>query len=133
MKKTEQQKIGKKGERIAIRYLRRHGCRVLAKNRHEGRNELDIVIKDGHYIAFVEVKTRSFDDAGTPDVRPASAVDQAKRQRTVRAARDYLASHPTKLCPRLDVIEVYLDRSKRMKPFKINHIPAAFSPSGKLL
>ena len=133
MRKTEQQKIGKKGERIAVRYLRRHGCRVLAKNRHEGRNELDIVVRDGGFIAFVEVKTRSFDSATTADVRPAAAVDQAKRQRTVRAARDYLAAHPTKLCPRLDVIEVYLDRSKRLKPFKINHIPAAFSPTGRLL
>jgi Holliday junction resolvase-like predicted endonuclease len=54
----------------------------------------------------------------------------AKRRRTVEAAKAYLREHPTKLCPRLDVIEVYLDRSIRMKPFKINHIPDAFSASG---
>lgn len=124
-------KVGKKGERIAARYLRRHGCRILARNRHEGRNELDLVVRDGRFIAFVEVKTRAFDSPKEADVRPSQAVDLQKRLRTRDAALSYLRKHPTSLCPRLDVVEVYLDRSHRYKPFKILHIPAAFSPDGK--
>ncbi len=130
---TEQQRIGKKGERIAARYLRRQGFRVIARNRNVGRNELDIIAKNKQYILFVEVKTRSFASPQYTEGRPSDAVGRAKRLRTAQAALDYLREHPTKRCPRLDVIEVYLDRSKHYKPFKINHIPAAFSATGAIL
>lgn len=123
-------RIGKKGERAAARYLRRQGCRILSRNSRHGKNELDLVIKDGAYIAFVEVKTRAFDCPEQATVRPSQAVDRAKRLRTRDAAYAYLREHPTALCPRLDVVEVYLDRSRRLKPFKILHIPAAFDPRG---
>ena len=123
-------RVGKKGERAAARYLRRHGCRILSRNCHQGKNELDLVVKDGNYIAFVEVKTRAFDSPDEATVRPSQAVDRAKRLRTRDAALAYLREHPTTLCPRLDVVEVYLDRSRHLKPFKILHIPAAFDPRG---
>ena len=125
--------IGAIGEKIAAKYLRRHGYRILARNLHMGRNELDLIAKDKQYLAFVEVKTRSFDSLEQAQQhRPALAVDHAKRQRTLQATRDYLHLQPTPLCPRLDVIEVYLDRSKRPKLLKINHIENAFSANGKL-
>ena len=125
--------IGRIGERIAARYLRRHGFRILEKNRHQGRNELDIVAANKELILFVEVKARSFESAEQAELyRPAAAVDAAKRTRTLQAARAYLHQHPDKRCPRIDVIEVYLDRSKRPKAFKINHIEAAFSASGRI-
>ena len=133
MKIFSKKDIGNIGERAAARFLRRQGYRVLTRNCHCGKNELDIVARDHAYIAFVEVKTLSFDCPECADRRPSLAVDMAKRRRTVEAAKAYLRAHPTKLCPRLDVIEVYLDRSNRMKPFKIHHIPNAFSANGSVL
>ena len=130
MKLFGKKDIGNIGERAAARYLRRNGYRILARNHYCGKNELDIVARDGVYIAFVEVKTLTFKSPEDADRRPSLAVDMAKRRRTVEAAKAYLREHPTKFCPRLDVIEVYLDRSIRMKPFKINHNPDAFSASG---
>ena len=127
------QDIGKYGEKSAARYLKKKGYRIVGKNLHFGKNELDLVAKNKDFLAFVEVKTRSYDstqDAGA--YRPALAVDQEKRLRTVQAAKAYLRAHPTHLCPRLDVVEVYLDRQNHYKPFKINHIEAAFTASGKL-
>ncbi|MBO5327474.1 MAG: YraN family protein [Clostridia bacterium] len=132
MKLFGKKDIGNIGERAAARYLRKRGCRILARNHYCGKNELDIVARDGAYIAFVEVKTLTFDSPEAADRRPSLAVDLAKRRRTVDAARAYLHEYPTKLCPRLDVIEVYLDRSKRMKPFKIHHIPNAFFANGSV-
>ena len=38
-------KIGRRGEKIAARFLRRNGLRVLGRNLHFGKNELDIVAK----------------------------------------------------------------------------------------
>ena len=130
MKLFGKKDVGDRGERIAARYLKKQGYRILGKNCHLGKNELDLVAKNKECIAFVEVKTLTF-ETNDADRRPAHAVDRAKRCRTVAAARDYLRMHPTRLCPRLDVIEVYLDR-KSMKPFKINHIPAAFSADGTI-
>ena len=131
MKLFDKKDIGRIGERAAARYLRKQGCRILARNCHCGKNELDLVVRDGNYIAFVEVKTRTFEDPQNTELRPSLAVNAGKRQRTIQAAKQYLCEHPTKWCPRLDVIEVYLDR-KRYKPFKIHHIPAAFSANGSV-
>ena len=126
--------IGKRGERIAARYLRRHGHRILARNLHCGKNELDLIAKNREFLVFVEVKTRSFltrEEAA--DHPPALAVHAEKRRRTIEAARQYLREHPTNRIPRLDVIEVYLDRSKHQKPFDIHHIEGAFDAHGRIL
>lgn len=133
MKLFSKQEIGKRGERVAARYLKKKGYRVVGRNLHFGKNELDLVIKNKEFLAFVEVKTRSYERVEDAEQsRPALAVDKDKRVRTVQAAKAYLRAHPTPLCPRLDVVEVYLNRQKRNKPFKINHIEAAFAANGKL-
>lgn len=133
MKATEKQRIGKKGEKIAARYLKKKGYRVVGRNLHFGKNELDLIVKNKEFLAFVEVKTRSYERVENAEqYRPALAVDHDKRVRTVQATKAYLRAHPTHLCPRLDVVEVCLDRQKHHKPFKINHIEAAFTVSGKL-
>ncbi len=133
MKSLPKEKVGKRGERIAARYLKKKGYRVVGRNLHFGKNELDLVVKDKEILAFVEVKTRSYERAEDAlQYRPALAVDHEKRVRTAEAAKAYLRAHPTRLCPRLDVVEVCLDRTKRNKPFKINHIEAAFAANGRL-
>ncbi len=133
MKVLSKKDVGKRGERIAARYLKKKGYRVVGRNLHFGKNELDLVVKNKEFLAFVEVKTRSYERMEDAELhRPALAVDHDKRMRTVQAAKAYLHTHPTHLCPRLDVVEVYLDRNRRNKPFKINHIEAAFAASGKL-
>ncbi len=131
MKIYTKQEIGKKGERLAARFLRRAGYRVVARNRHFGKNELDLVVKDRTCLVFVEVKARTAEGLEAFTARPAEAVDREKRQRTASAAVAYLKENPTPLCPRFDVVEVYLDRTKRLRPLKINHIIDAFSANGK--
>ena len=131
MKEYSKASIGKKGERLAARFLRRAGYRVVARNRHFGKNELDLVVKDKAYLVFVEVKTRTADSPSAFTARPAEAVDREKRARTADAARAYLKENPSPLCPRFDVIEVYLDRAKRLRLLKLNHIIDAFSVGGK--
>ena len=130
MKAPSKERIGRIGERVAARFLRREGYRILAKNRHCGRYELDLIAKNKECVVFAEVKASAFDDPSEILTRPGDRVDSGKRQRTADAAIAYLREHPTALTPRLDVIEVYLDK-KRLKPFKINHIPDAFSVKGR--
>ena len=78
---------GRLGEDMAYRYLRAHGCTVVARNytARSGAGEIDLVAWEGGVLAFVEVKTRSSADFGAPD----AAVDQEKQRRIALAAREY--------------------------------------------
>ena len=121
MKNTTE--IGRYGEKCAARFLRKNRYRILERNRHQSHNEIDIIARDKSCIVFAEVKTRSVDAGLYSDYgSPASAVTKGKQHRTIAAARTYLSAH---LQPRLDVIEVYLDKENG-KVLKIHHIPNAF-------
>ena len=119
--------IGRFGEKVAARFLKKNGYKILETNKHQSHNELDIIASNKELLLFVEVKTRSV----APDLysaygTPASAVDKRKQARTVQAAQHYLLEHPEEQKqPRMDVIEVYLDKSTG-KVLKIHHIPNAF-------
>ncbi len=78
---------GRMGEDLAHRYLRRHGCTIVARNyrTRSGSGEVDIVAWHGPTLVFVEVKTRSTESYGAPD----RAVDAEKMFRVRRAASDY--------------------------------------------
>jgi putative endonuclease len=126
--KTEKRKTGDFGENMAVRYLRRKHYKILGRNCVFGKLELDIVAKTRTDIVFVEVKTRSFEniDGSLPYGRPSDAVDLQKRRNTVNAAYAYLKEHPSDLNMRIDVIEVYLDKSaEKPKVIKIEHIENA--------
>ena len=101
--------IGRFGEEVATKYLKKQGYRIAARNFRAGKNEIDIVAEDREFLVFVEVKARS--GVGTYEYdygTPATAVTHAKRKRTVEAARAYLYKNQTEKQIRFDVIEVYL-------------------------
>ncbi len=79
--------LGKRGENLAHRYLRNCGFLVLARNYRPagGEAEVDIVARDKDITVFVEVKTRSRADFGSPD----RAIDEAKQRNIAKAARAY--------------------------------------------
>ena len=137
MAKTEKQNIGNLGESLACDYLEKQGFRIIARNRHFSKNELDVIAEDEKYIIFVEVKTRSAIDVDGSDYGSAGrAVDKAKRKGTVKAAQMYLATYHGAKQPRIDVIEVYLKDSDSPIPqptvLKINHIENAFDARGRI-
>jgi putative endonuclease len=96
---------GRRGERLAYWYLRRMGYTVVGRNlrgRH-GAGELDLVAWDGPVLVFVEVKTRTSDDAGPPEA--AVSLDQQKR--IAAAAQMYVRSLKRKAVNyRFDIVSV---------------------------
>lgn len=96
--------VGAWGERWAARYLRAHGCRILARNCRPTRHlELDLVARQGSVLLFVEVKTRRNEAFGAPLL----AIHARKRQRLRRAATHYLAQHGALAARyRFDAVEV---------------------------
>ena len=138
MADTEKQILGRLGEDIASDYLEKNGYRIIRRNVHMGKNELDIVCEDDDYIVFVEVKTRSclYPESGDYGI-PGRAVDEGKRKNTVKAAKDYLFQNYINKQPRIDVIEVYMleQKSEFKTPtvLKVNHIRNAFDARGRKL
>ena len=78
------------GERLAARHYRLRGYRILAANARAGGHELDLVVRRGRRLVFVEVKERARGGYGGP----AGAVDREKRRRVRRAAASWLQAHP---------------------------------------
>ena len=106
---------GAHGEKLACRFLRRNGYKILYRN-FKGRSggEIDIVCRDNDTLVFVEVKTRTREDFG----RPVTAVDREKRKRISRGALNWLRmlDNPD-LFFRFDVVEVLVaeDASPRIE------------------
>ena len=105
---------GRVGEDFAHRYLRERGCTIVARNYHcrSGPGEIDLVVRHGERLVFVEVKTRSTVEFGTPD----RAVDHDKRAALERAAREYarrvnVGWEQT----RFDIVSVVLGRPARIE------------------
>ncbi len=119
--------IGKRGERIAVRFLKKQGYKILETNRHQSHNEIDIIAHNREYLIFVEVKTRSVKSGSPPfSYSAASAVTKGKQWRTIRAAEAYMnRENRFDKQPRMDVIEVYLEKDTK-KLLHINHISDAY-------
>ena len=107
--------LGRAGELKAAEYLKKKGYKILEKNFKTHFGEIDIIVRDGEYIVFVEVKTRSGDEYGAP----CEAVDARKREKYFKVAEEYLlrAGKTDSPC-RFDVIEI--------EKGQINHIINAF-------
>lgn len=104
---------GRIGEDLAYRYLRQHGCTVVARNylARSGAGEIDLVAWDGGVLAFVEVKTRSSGDFGAPD----AAVDAEKQRRIVIAAGEYgRRAQVEESRTRFDIVSVMLGSPTRI-------------------
>src|ERR1700747_3549923 len=97
---------GARGEKLARRYLKRNGYKILFRNfRGRSGGEIDVVCRDEDTLVFVEVKTRTREDFG----RPITAVDREKQKRISRGALAWLRmlDNPDILF-RFDVVEVIL-------------------------
>jgi len=109
-KKSQNRKTGYFGENIACDFLIKKGYTVVERNRYTPYGEIDIICEDEKYIVFVEVKTRFVSPNIAKYGRPALAVNREKKSHMINSAKEYLRKNETSKKPRIDVIEVYLNR-----------------------
>jgi putative endonuclease len=81
---------GHSAERRALRHYRLRGFRILAVNAWAGGNELDLIVRRGRRLAFVEVKEKTAVELGDP----LEMVGPEKQRRLRRAAAAWLAANP---------------------------------------
>jgi len=91
-------------EQRALRHYRLRGYRILGTNVWIAGYELDLVVRRGRRLAFVEVKAKSGERLGDP----LEMVTTEKQRRLRRAAEAWLAAHPEAagLEARFDVVAV---------------------------
>jgi len=83
--------LGRLGEDAAASFLAARGYRIVARNVRADRVELDLIVRRGGVLVFVEVKSRS----GAGHGQAAEAVDPRKQRRLRHGARAWLATRPT--------------------------------------
>ncbi|MES0341919.1 MAG: YraN family protein [Candidatus Humimicrobiaceae bacterium] len=79
--------MGKIGEAIACLVLKKKNYRIIEQNFNSKPGEIDIIASIGDILVFIEVKTRTSDDFGSPS----ESIDANKVSRIRRAASCYLA------------------------------------------
>ena len=94
--------LGAAGEMAARRYLSGIGYEILCQNYRKRCGEIDLIAKDGECLVFVEVKSRSDQNAC-----PREAVTPKKQARLRLAAQHYLAQTGYAGFCRFDVVEVF--------------------------
>ena len=114
--------LGAWGEALAAEYLRKKRYEVVACGWRCRFGEIDLIVKNKKYLAFVEVKLRK-------SARFAVAmeyVDWRKQDRLRITASMYLSQNETKLQPRFDVIEIYAPQGMDTANPEIIHLEDAF-------
>lgn len=93
---------GTAAEDLALRYLEARGLALVTRNFRCRGGELDLILRDGGQLVFVEVRSRRSSQFGTP----AESVTRIKQQRLLRAAAFYLQRQRLDLPCRFDVVAI---------------------------
>lgn len=111
---------GRRAERVARDFLTTRGLEPLCENYHFRGGEIDLIMRDGDTIVFVEVRYRKNDNFGGG----VESVTARKQQRVIATAMHYLQHMGNNAHPpcRFDVIAV----SDDMHSHDVEWIPDAF-------
>jgi putative endonuclease len=82
----QKKELGKKGEELALRFLKKKGYQIIEKNYVCKMGEMDIIAKEKDTLVFVEVKTRTSTTFGPPQL----AVNSSKQRQLSKVALNYL-------------------------------------------
>lgn len=109
--------IGDFGESVVADFLQRHGHDLLERNYRNRFGEIDIIVKKGGKLRFVEVKTRKSINYGYPS----EAVNLKKQKRIINSAKIYISKN------KMDNMDIYFDVAEvYLSEKKINYIQSAF-------
>ena len=113
--------VAKIGESLAVAHFKARECEILERNYRARRGEIDLIVRDGQFIVFVEVKTRRSRKFGLPQ----AAVTRQKQRQISKIAVVYLQREKLWDAPcRFDVIGIHL--SYHAELLQLEHIENAF-------
>jgi putative endonuclease len=114
------QEFGELGERIAERWLRRNGWRLVQRRFRNGHRDIDLIVERDDTVVFVEVKARRGAQFGDP----VEAVNWSKQKELARSASVWIDRHgrPAESY-RFDVVGVLVEGER----VRVRHVPNAFA------
>ena len=112
--------LGKIGEELAVKHLKKKGIRILHTNWTYQHKEIDIIAEDDDFLIMVEVKTRNINFVESPE----EMIPKRKQKALIDAAESFVLIHDIDKETRFDVILVVLENKKAT----IEHIEDAFYP-----
>jgi putative endonuclease len=121
MNKSANKKKGDWGEKIAAAYLMQKGYRIIQKQWHYSRYEIDLIAQKENTLVFVEVKTRFSKEYG----EPWAAVNYSKQRKICRSADYYLRHFRVDAEPRFDIVSIVHAEGTT----EITHLEQAFYPT----
>jgi putative endonuclease len=95
-------RLGKEGEDRAAQFLTKQGYRILERNYRTPGGEIDLIALHRGEVVFVEVKTRTSDAFGAPEL----AVTVQKQRRMIKAALGYIKRGSFTVPCRFDVVAI---------------------------
>jgi len=117
---AKKRQLGRRGEKLTKRYLKKQGFRHIASNYATRQGEIDLIMQEDETIVFVEVKTRQNEDFADGE----ASVNFPKQKHLSAAARHFIhLNHLHDRPCRFDVVAVAIPESG--KPV-IRHWPNAF-------
>jgi putative endonuclease len=99
---TARQQLGQQGEDRALAHLTAHGLVLVQRNFLCKLGEIDLVMRHGAHLVFVEVRRRADRKHGGA----AASVTPAKQQRLIRAAQCYLQRYASVPPCRFDLVAI---------------------------
>ena len=91
---------GQDAELACCKYLQQQGLKLLAKNYHGRRGELDLIMRDNNTVVFVEVRFRKNDAYGSA----LESITSSKQEKLRITAEQYLQSETKLKNGRFDVV-----------------------------
>jgi putative endonuclease len=114
------QEFGELGERIAERWLKRKGWRLVQRRFRSGHRDIDLIVTRDDTVAFVEVKARRGAEFGDP----VEAVNWSKQKELARSASVWIDRHGrASESYRFDVVGILVEGER----VRVRHVPNAFS------
>jgi len=103
--RREKKELGKKGEDLALRFLKKRGYRIIEQNYVCKMGEMDLIAKEKDTLAFIEVKTRTSMYFGPPQL----AVTKFKQRQLSKVALNFLKQNKLEdVKARFDVVAIIL-------------------------
>ncbi len=130
---SDRRGIGRFCESAVADYLAAQGYTIVERGFTVKGGEIDLIAESDTTLLFVEVKGRTEGDQIRRFGRPATAVNAAKQEHLLFAAREYIRRTGNRKKPRLDVAEVYMspteviteNGSEQWMALTIRYYPAA--------
>ncbi len=108
--------VGILGEKLAKDFLKNKGYRIIEANYRCPEGEIDIIAKHGDYLVFVEVRTKTSLEFGSPE----ESITPAKKEKIKATAYYYQQTYNNlPLLWRIDVVVIELTQKGKLSRIEL--------------